>query len=117
MPSPGTLPPKHLDLNKEEGLTVQWHDGTTSFYSVKYLRRMSPSADQRQLRDEMAKNPLAVLPTSAIQPDEPMTATRAELVGNYAVRIVFSDGHDTGIYSWDYLQDIDPGPDGGGDSP
>jgi DUF971 family protein len=29
-------------------------------------------------------------------------------VGNYAIRIRFSDGHDTGLYSWDYLRRIDP---------
>ena len=32
----------------------------------------------------------------------------AELVGNYALRVFFSDGHDTGIYSWSYLLSIDP---------
>jgi DUF971 family protein len=31
------------------------------------------------------------------------------MVGNYAIRIRFSDGHDTGIYSWAYLREIDPG--------
>jgi DUF971 family protein len=30
------------------------------------------------------------------------------MVGNYAVKISFSDGHDTGIYSWQYLREIDP---------
>jgi DUF971 family protein len=38
----------------------------------------------------------------------PITALNAELVGNYAIKIHFSDGHDTGIYSWDYLRSIDP---------
>jgi DUF971 family protein len=33
----------------------------------------------------------------------------AEMVGNYALRIRFSDGHDTGIYTWSYLREIDPG--------
>ena len=44
--------------------------------------------------------------------DQPLMATDAELVGNYAVRIRFSDGHDTGLYSWPYLRQIDPN-DGG----
>jgi hypothetical protein len=35
-------------------------------------------------------------------------ALNTELVGNYAPRITFSDGHSTGIYSWDYLREIDP---------
>lgn len=100
-------PPTHLDLKKDKGLTVQWADGVTSYYSIPYLRKMSPSAEMRELRDEMATNPLTVLPASMAS-RAPVTATDAELVGNYALRIRFSDGHDTGIYSWDYLRSIDP---------
>ena len=42
--------PKHLDLDKGRGLTVQWADGTTSFFPIEYLRKMSPSAEARMLR-------------------------------------------------------------------
>lgn len=98
----------HLDLKKDRGLTVQWADGSTSYYSIAYLRRMSPSAEARELREQMASNPLAILP-SAPAPSGTLTALSAELVGRYALRIRFSDGHDTGIYSWDYLRQIDPG--------
>lgn len=99
--------PVHLDLKKDRGLAIQWADGTASYYSIRYLRRMSPSADMRQLREEMQKNPLTVLPSSTGGGGE-MVAESAELVGNYAIRIRFSDGHDTGIYSWKYLREIDP---------
>lgn len=100
--------PVHLDLKKDRGLTVQWSDGTTSFYSIAYLRRMSPSADARTLRQQMQTNPLTVLPSSALQSHGELTALSGELVGNYAIRIRFSDGHDTGLYSWKYLREIDP---------
>jgi len=109
MDDPRTQPkPTHLDLKKDKGLTVQWSDGKTSFYPIEYLRKWSPSADARQLREEMAKNPLTVLPAGSVGDGKPLTATGAEMVGNYALKIVFSDGHDTGIYSWDYLRHIDP---------
>jgi len=72
---------------------------------------MSPSAEVRALREELASNPLAVVPAAPPHADGPLTALGAELVGNYAVRISFSDGHQTGIYSWEYLQEIDPEPD------
>lgn len=101
-----TAPPTHLDLKKDRGLTIQWADGASSYYTVAYLRKMSPSAEQRQLREDMAKNPLTVLPSGGSS--GPLTAVGAEMVGNYAVRIRFSDGHDTGIFSWRYLRDIDP---------
>lgn len=98
--------PVHLDLKKDKGLTIRWAEGGDSFYSIAFLRKMSPSAEARQLREEMQRNPLTVLP--ATQASGPLTALGAELVGNYAIRIQFSDGHDTGIYSWRYLREIDP---------
>jgi DUF971 family protein len=106
-PPPNASSPAALDLKKDRGLTIQWGDGATSYYSIAYLRRMSPSADVRQLREEMAKNPLTVLP-NARAATGPLVATNAELVGNYGLRIFFSDGHSTGIYTWSYLREIDP---------
>ncbi len=94
-------------MQKDRGLTVHWTDGKKSFYPVAYLRRMSPSAEARALREELASNPLAVVPATTAHADGPLTALGAELVGNYAIRISFSDGHQTGIYSWEYLQEID----------
>lgn len=104
--------PVDLDLERQRGLTVRWSDGSTSFYPVEYLRRMSPSAEQRELRQEMARNPLTVLPSTSGR--GPLTALDAELVGHYGIRIRFSDGHHTGIYSWSYLRQIDPGAPGAG---
>ena len=98
--------PSRIDLKKDRGLTIEWAHGGTSYYTISYLRRMSPSADARTLREQLAKNPLTVLPNTTTS--GPLTALSAELVGNYALKITFSDGHDTGIYSWDYLQEIDP---------
>ncbi|MEN0020085.1 MAG: DUF971 domain-containing protein [Planctomycetota bacterium] len=99
--------PKHLDLKKDRGLTIQWQDGSTAYYSIAYLRRMSPSADAKQLREQLASNPLTVLPNAPASSGS-IVATDAELVGNYAIKITFSDGHSTGIYSWMYLREIDP---------
>lgn len=112
--------PKHMDLKKDKALTIHWSDGRVSIYPIAYLRKLSPSAEAKELRKEMARNPLTVMPASASQAGGagPLTATGIERIGNYAVRIRFSDGHDTGIYSWQYLRQIDPnqppsGPDKG----
>lgn len=103
--------PASLDIKKDRGLTVTWADGAVSYYPVAYLRRMSPSADMKSLRDEMARNPLAVLPGGARGgASRPLVILEAQLRGNYAIWISFSDGHSTGIYSWEYLRQIDPGP-------
>jgi DUF971 family protein len=113
MASPQPIRPLHLDLKKDQGLTVHWSDGRQSFYPVAYLRRMSPSADARVLREQMARNPLTVLPSSTASGGGALVATHAELVGHYAIRVRFSDGHDTGIYSWEYLRQIDPAGESG----
>jgi len=99
--------PKHIDLRREEYLAIEWEDGTKSVLGIAYLRRMSPSADARTLRESMARNPLTVLPSgSSGSAGSTISAIDAELVGNYALRIRFSDGHDTGIYTWQYLREI-----------
>ncbi|MBX3403928.1 MAG: DUF971 domain-containing protein [Phycisphaeraceae bacterium] len=103
--------PIRLEVRKERGVTVEWADGRVSFFPVSHLRRMSPSADARQTRKELTSNPLTVLPASTARASRPgpLVIVDAELVGNYALRIRFSDGHHTGIYSWVYLREIDPG--------
>lgn len=86
---------------------MTWADGSRSFFPIEHLRLMSPSAEARELRTQMERNPLAILPAQVAN-SGPVTAVGAELVGNYALRIRFSDGHDTGIYSWQYLREIEP---------
>ena len=98
--------PLNIDVKKDRGITIQWDNDTTSYYSTGFLRKMSPSADMRTLREEIEKNPLAILPSA---PDTgPLLITNVKAVGNYAIAIDFSDGHNTGIYSWQYLLSIDP---------
>ena len=58
------------------------------------------------MRAEQERNPLMVLPGGGSR--GPLAALGAELVGNYALRLRFSDGHDAGIYTWEYLWSIDP---------
>jgi DUF971 family protein len=97
--------PRALHLDRQRGLHVTFQDGTVAFLSIALLRRMSPSAEARAEREAMAKNPLHVLsPRHA--GSGPLAATTAELVGNYAVRIRFNDGHDTGLYGWKLLRDL-----------
>jgi DUF971 family protein len=67
---------------------------------------MSPSADARELRKEIDRNPLTVLPAGGAT--GVLRAEQIEPVGNYAIRIHFNDGHRTGLYSWKYLREIEP---------
>ena len=99
--------PKRLNLKKDEKLEIEWQDGQKSVYGISYLRSMCPCAQCRALREEQRqrKSLLRVLPGNYSQP---LTAISAELVGNYALRIDWSDEHGTGIYSFEYLRDITP---------
>ena len=93
--------PLHIDVDRERGITFSWDDGSSGFMASAVLRRESPSADARELRAEMARNPFTVLPASGA--GGPLRIEAVEPVGHYALRIRFSDGHDTGIYTWKYL--------------
>jgi len=102
--------PIRLDLQKHAQLAIDWQDGRRSVYPISYLRTKCPCASCKQARLEQAAAPksrlsLRVLPGSL---DQPLAATSAELVGGYALRIDWSDGHSSGIYSFEYLRSIDP---------
>jgi DUF971 family protein len=78
-------------------LDVTFDDGARFSLPCEYLRVFSPSAEVRghgpgQEVLQAGKREVGI---SAVEP-----------VGVYAVKLVFTDGHDTGIYSWDYLHDL-----------
>lgn len=82
-----------LDRDKKV-LTVTFDGGLVHSYAAEFLRVFSPSAEvqghsPQQRRLIVGKENVRI---SAIDP-----------VGNYAVRLTFDDGHNTGLFSWDYL--------------
>jgi DUF971 family protein len=95
------------------GVDVAWADGHRSHYDFAYLRDLCPCAlcdDERRKKEDLALHASGT-PTSS--PSLPMfkprpAARAAKPVGNYALQIDFSDGHATGIYSYDYLRSICP---------
>ena len=99
--------PVKLDLKKTQGLTVTWSDGRTDAYSLDLLRTMCPCALCRTVRDNpkepKKKTSLSTLPGNF---SAPLSVTHAELVGNYALRLDWSDDHSSGIYSFAYLRSI-----------
>jgi DUF971 family protein len=68
---------------------------------------MCPCAACKQVRQEQSerKSLLNILPGNYAKV---LTVTHAELVGNYAMRIDWSDDHGSGIYSFEYLRSIAP---------
>lgn len=91
-----------------EGVEVTWSDGHLSRYPFHYLRDLCPCA---LCNDEREKNARVGSSTSgAVLPmfKPRVTAKSANAIGNYAIQIQFSDGHATGIYSYEHLREICP---------
>ena len=87
--------PLEIKLHQQSNLLeIHFDNETECMLSCEFLRVHSPSAEvqghsPQQATLQVGKESVGIL--------------KIEPVGNYAIKIIFSDGHDTGIYSWDYL--------------
>jgi prepilin-type processing-associated H-X9-DG protein len=92
------------------GVDIVWADGHASHYEFPYLREQCPCATCNDERGK--KEDLASAQTTAFAPlpmFKPKTlAQSATPVGNYALGISFTDGHSTGIFSYEYLRAVCP---------
>jgi DUF971 family protein len=102
-----SITPIRLDLKRDKQLELDWQDGTKSIYSLALLRSQCPCASCREHREKEAqkKTLLKILPGNY---SGEIRALNASLVGNYALQIEWSDNHDSGIYSFQYLREISP---------
>jgi DUF971 family protein len=90
--APGEPWPEELRVQDNGAwLKVTFDDGVVGSVSAERLRQSTPSADK-------SRRPLPAGQALAI--------VEVEQVGNYAVRIGFNDGHDTGIYTWRLLRSL-----------
>jgi DUF971 family protein len=95
--------PLEIDLDRTRSLRIRWSDGRTTELSLVELRRNCPCATCRAEREERSKNPLHVVHRTVNEADL-VTARDAQLVGRYALTIVWNDGHGTGIYDFGMLR-------------
>ena len=89
--------PRPIDIRLHQAsklLEIKFYNNTECMLSCEFLRVHSPSAEVRGhgVGQETLQVDKENVNISAIEP-----------IGNYAVKLVFTDGHDTGLYSWDYL--------------
>lgn len=82
---------------KSHLLEIAFDDNTECMLSCEFLRVYSPSAEVRG--HGTGQEVLQV-------GKEAVNITAIEPVGQYAIKLIFSDGHDTGLYSWEYLYDL-----------
>ena len=90
--------PTEIRLNSAKNqLRVTFSDGAALSLDAEYLRVFSPSAEVQGHSPDERK---------IVDGKKDVTITNIEQVGNYAIMIVFSDKHDTGLYTWLYLREL-----------
>ncbi|RWC27485.1 MAG: DUF971 domain-containing protein [Mesorhizobium sp.] len=88
--------PLKIRINAERrSLAITWDDGNFSHIPASRLRALSRAAHHIRSSMDGRKHSF-----------DDVTVTSAEAIGSYAIRLVFSDGHDRGIYPWRYLREI-----------
>ncbi len=91
------LAPKTLSVsNDRHMLEIDWHDGIKSLLPACFLREHCPSSTSKRDKIEGKK----------IDQPSDLAILDVRLIGQYAVNISFSDGHDRGIFPWVYLRKL-----------
>jgi DUF971 family protein len=95
------------------GVDITWSDGHASHYDFAFLREECPCATCNDEREKKRAFPSTGPASSAALPmfKPKPRAKAATKVGNYAIQITFTDGHATGIFSYDHLRSICPCPE------
>ena len=83
--------------SRSKELKLTYEDAQSFRLSAEYLRVLSPSAEVQGHTPEQARIPVGKRDVSIVG---------IEPVGLYALKIIFSDGHDSGYYDWDYLRKL-----------
>jgi DUF971 family protein len=101
-----TPSPKIIRRSDPTRVEIEWSDGAKSVFTPTQLRRLCPCA--QCVSDTTG---VRMIDPAAVADD--LRQSDLTMVGNYAIAMRFSDGHHTGIYTFEYLLDNDPaGPRG-----
>ncbi|MCR9297164.1 MAG: DUF971 domain-containing protein [bacterium] len=103
--------PVSLERLGQAGLRIHWSDGRQLDYSAAQLRKSCPCATCREKHGPSAQTPknssgAASLPVLSLAEAKPLAIQGMRPVGNYAYNIAFSDGHDSGIFTFEYLIEL-----------
>jgi DUF971 family protein len=97
------IKPQNITIDRTAGLLrIVWRDGHQSDYPLRWVRANCPCATCREERRAAAFNTDPLRLHSGPPPS--LEISGAELVGNYALRPIWSDGHDSGIYPFTLLR-------------
>jgi DUF971 family protein len=96
----GPLLPVALRKEGDDRLVIEWNDGHRGVYTWQHLRDNCPCASCREERQK-PPDPFRILKPGELGPLKPVEMPR---VGRYGYKIVWSDGHDAGIYTLEHLR-------------
>lgn len=99
------LQPVELKLTPEKHLLIVWSDGERRQYTAKELRDRCPCATCREKRSAPAA-PATLLPVLSMEEARPTAILGMKPIGQYAYGIHFSDNHDTGIFTFEFLREL-----------
>lgn len=99
------MKPTQIKKTDDHALLISWDDGHAVTYTLKFLRDECPCAGCRGETLLFGKT-LQPMQLPIFQPGM-FDLKKLELVGNYAMQVAWGDGHDTGIYSWEYLLQLE----------
>lgn len=98
--------PKTIKLLEKSSLEIKWEDESTSNIALKYLRDECPCAT---CKGETVLLKTYRPPVKKMMTQEMYMIRNIEVVGEYAIQITWKDGHNTGIYTYEYLLELDKG--------
>lgn len=102
------MKPKQIKIVDKDKLLLTWNDDNTTLITLKYLRDECPCAG---CKGETILFKTYRPPKPAILSPEMYKIKSIDVVGEYAIQISWKDGHNTGIYSWEYLKTLEAGAD------
>jgi DUF971 family protein len=93
------IKPQDIQLIGQE-VAIRWSDGSEDYFRSEFLRKKSPSAENIGEKDILGNQ----YGGSGAKEFPGVIVRGWEFVGNYAIQFHFSDGHKTGLYSYEYLK-------------
>lgn len=98
------MKPLQIKVEDKSNLLIKWDDNSQTRLSLKYMRDECPCASCKGetilLRTYRPPKPQVLSP-------DMYKIKSIKVVGGYAIQILWKDGHDTGIYSWEYIRQLE----------
>jgi len=101
-----TVSPTQIERVGEKRIRIHWSDEAVREYTVKALRDGCPCATCREKEKEAVQAPPPMLNVLSDAEMIPLAIAGMKPVGSYAYSINFSDGHNTGIYTFEHLREM-----------